>query len=509
LIVLLPIVLGSYQGTVVQERVDLEVVEQIRTEGMDKSHLPDDIRYLTEVIGPRLTGSPAMRRANEWVAAKMTEYGLTNVHHEGFDFGRGWEEVSYFGRMVEPFIKPLSGRSMAWAGGTMGRKRGPAIIVDRTATLEQIEALGDRLRGAWLLQDEADEPRDPRFDPAPLRTPLEELLAPPPPPAPPRQQRQPPSDEARAQMLEDRRRMQEQRRQVSEALENSGALGFLRRSGRLDGIIRGGSGGSRTPGDPPGMPQIMLADEDYSLIYRNAADGVPVTLEFDIENRFIEDDDQAYNTIGEIGGTDLAEQVVMLGGHLDSWHMGGGATDNASGSVVMHEAVRIIKALGLQPRRTIRIALWAGEEQGLIGSREYVQAHADEHRLISAYLNVDNGTGKLRGIRTQSNPHAVPIFEQLLWPFRDLGVVAVRNENAGGTDHLSFDRAGIPGFNFIQDPVEYGTKTHHTNVDTYDALLLEDLQQAAVVVASTVYHLAMRDEMFPRKAAAPMGGGGR
>jgi Zn-dependent M28 family amino/carboxypeptidase len=226
---------------------------------------------------------------------------------------------------------------------------------------------------------------------------------------------------------------------------------------------------------------------------------VPVELELLVENRFYEDDPTAYNALAELPGSDKADEYVMLGGHFDSWHMGGGATDNAAGSVVMMEAIRILRAIGVQPRRTIRIALWSGEEQGLLGSRAYVANHPELHERISAYVNLDNGTGRVRGIWNQSNEHATPVFEQILWPFRDLGVVAVRHGNTGGTDHLSFDRAGIPGFNFIQDPIEYGINTHHTELDTFDHLVLDDLRQAAVVVAATVYALAMRDEMMPRK----------
>ena len=240
------------------------------------------------------------------------------------------------------------------------------------------------------------------------------------------------------------------------------------------------------------------------MIYRNTQADVPVYMEIMMRNRFYEDDLQAYNTLADIPGSDLADEYIMLGAHLDSWHMGGGATDNAAGTVVMMEAMRILKTLGVQPRRTIRIALWSGEEQGLLGSRGWVANNPDLHDQISAYVNVDNGTGRVRGIWNQSNPAATPVFEQILWPFRDLGVVAVRDGHTGGTDHLAFDRVGIPGFNFIQDPIEYGINTHHTELDTFDHLVLEDLKQAAVVVASTVYHLANRDEMMPRKAPPPV-----
>ncbi|RMH13740.1 MAG: M20/M25/M40 family metallo-hydrolase, partial [Gemmatimonadetes bacterium] len=290
-------------------------------------------------------------------------------------------------------------------------------------------------------------------------------------------------------------------RAVAELARAEGAAAILRNSSRGDGVVSGSSGGSREPG-ADNIAQVMLPRERYNQIYRNVTEGVPVELELEVVTRFHDDDLTQYNTLAEIPGSDLADEYVMIGAHLDSWHMGNGATDNAAGSVVMMEAMRILKALGLQPRRTIRIALWSGEEQGLLGSRAWVANHPELHERISAYLNVDNGTGRIRGIWDQSNEAAIPVFEQLLWPFRDLGVVAVRHGNTGGTDHLSFDAVGIPGFNFIQDPIEYGINTHHTELDTFDHLVLDDLKQAAVVVAATAYHLAMRDERMPRKPGA-------
>jgi Zn-dependent M28 family amino/carboxypeptidase len=231
-----------------------------------------------------------------------------------------------------------------------------------------------------------------------------------------------------------------------------------------------------------------------------------VRLELNVQNRWLTEDLDADNTVAELPGSDLKDQVVMLGAHLDSWFGGTGATDNGAGSIVMMEAIRILKALGLQPRRTVRIALWSGEEQGLLGSAAWVERHKGELDRISAYVNLDNGTGRIRGVWNQSNEAVVPVFEQMLWPFRDLGVVAVRRGNTGGTDHLSFDRAGVPGFNFVQDPIEYGSRTHHTDADTFERLVLDDLKQAATVVAFTVYHLATRDEMMPRKPAPPATG---
>ncbi len=438
----------------------------------------------------------------------MREYVLENVHLEPWRFGRGWEEVSYFGRMTEPFIRPLSGRPLAWTGSTKGLQTGPAVIV-KAGSVEELAKSEGKLKGAWVLLDEAAEPRKPSFEPRAVRSSLEQLLASPDP-----SRQKPPwlTDDQRHQRTEGFRRLIALQNQ----LRGSGTLGVLRRSAAYEGwrlpslgIVRGSSimgdlvGSVVTPGEPEVLPNIRLSDEDYSLIYRNAEHGIPVILEFNIQNRFREDDLMAYNAVGEIPGTDKRGEVVMLGGHLDSWHMGTGATDDGAGSIVMLEAMRILKAIGARPRRTIRIALWSGEEPELpelqlLGSSAYVLAHKHELDKISAYFNLDSGTGRIRGISSQMNPYAIPIFEQILRPFRDLGVVAFRDEYSCCDDNKSFDRVGVPGFEFIQDPID--DDTYHSNIDTYDALLQDDLKQAAVIVASTVYHLAMRDEMFPRKA---------
>lgn len=486
------------------EKVDLSIVERIRDEGMNRSHIPADALYLVDVIGPRLTGSPAMKRANEWTAQKMREYGLANVHLESYEFGRGWEEVSYFGRMTEPFVRPLTGRSLAWTGSTRGLQRGRAVIVTAEALKDPARYGGD-WKGAWVLPPCGPvTPRDLTLAPTPFRLSLEELLAP---PTPAQQAPRNRSERARSEREQFQRVLETQNK-----LKASGALGLLGRSRRRDGILRGSSimgdgvGSLVTPGGPELLPNIVLTDEDHSLICRNAARGIPIVLEFNIQNHFREDDLMAYNTIGEIPGTDKREEVVMLGAHLDSWHMGTGATDNGAGSMVTLEAMRILKVLGVQPRRTIRLALFSGEEPGLLdrsylGSSAYVQAHERELDKISAFLELDHGTGRIRGIASEMNPNAIPIFEQLFRPFRDLGVVAVQHRYGAG-DARSFDQRGVPGFKFIQDPIEYDTKTHHTSIDTYEALVFDDLKQAAIVMASTVYHLAMRDEMFPRKQQA-------
>jgi carboxypeptidase Q len=482
--------------TVAQERVDLTVVERIRDEGFNRSHIEELARHLNDVIGPRLTGSPGMRRANDWTAETFRGWGLHNVVVEPWgEFGRGWERVSYAGRITEPFVQPLIAQPLAWSGSTRGTAAGPVVAIEATTPADLAQYSG-RLRGAWILP-QRHVPHAPEFREYTRRFDANDLLYPTPPPPPPAAQQQAAQQQQFAQPGPS----------VAAVLDSmaraEGALGYLRPSQWAYGILRVG-GVSRT--DPNPMPALVVSHDQYGQMWRNATHGVTVRVELDVQNRFFTDDLQSYNTLADIPGTDLADQLVMIGAHLDSWHTGTGATDNAAGSVIMMEAMRILRTLGLQPRRTVRIGLWSGEEQGLLGSRFYLQNHPELHDRISVYLNIDNGTGRLRGIWNQSNPAATPIFEQLLWPFRDIGIVAVRHGNTGGTDHLSFDRIGIPGFNFIQDPIEYSLRTHHSSADTFDRLVIDDLKQAAVIVAATVYHLATRDEMFPRKPAPATNG---
>ena len=482
---------------IAQERVDLDAVRRIREEGFERSQIEALAGHLTDVIGPRLTGSPAMRQANEWTADKFREWGLRNVVIEPWgEFGRGWERVSYSGRILTPFVQPLQAQPTAWTGSTNGTVTAPVMIVEADSAAD-LERYRGRLRGAVVLLREPPE-INPEFEPRARRTALDELLA-------PRREEAGPDRAARQRRFARFRRLRQLREEAGLVLREEGAAVLLTPSSRPYGIIRGGGNSAgRDPDNPEPMAQLVVAQEQYAQIYRNVERGIPVRVEISVQNRFYDDDLTSYNTLGEIRGGDKADEYVMLGAHLDSWHWGTGATDNGAGSVVMMEAMRILTALDLQPRRTIRIALWSGEEQGLLGSRAWVRDHANLHDRISAYVNVDNGTGRIRGIWDQMNEAAIAVFEQILWPFRDLGVVAVRHGNTGGTDHLAFDAAGIPGFNFIQDPIEYGTRTHHTFADTFDHLVLDDLRQAAVVVAATVYHLAMRDEMMPRKERQPV-----
>jgi carboxypeptidase Q len=487
---------------IASERVDLDAIAAIRAEGLERSQVEPLAHHLTDVIGPRLTGSPGMNRANEWTAGVFREWGLANVTVEPWgEFGRGWEEVSYAGRILTPYAQPLNARASAWTGSTDGTVRGPVVAIaaaEPDAMIAEIEAARDRLAGAFVLIA-PPEVTEPDFEPDALRTPLEELLG----PAPEPTERPQLAPEEREKRMAEWRARREAQQRVAATLDEVGVAARLVPSSRPFQLIRGGGDAAgRDAANPVPAPTLVVSQEQYAQMHRLVTRGTPVELELEVTNRFHDDDLQAYNTLADLPGGDLADQYVMIGGHLDSWHYGTGATDNAAGSLVMMEAMRILKSLGVTPRRTIRIALWSGEEQGLLGSRGWVAKHPELHDRISAYLNVDNGTGRLRGIWDQSNERAIPIFEQILWPFRDFGVVAVKHGNTGGTDHLAFDAVGIPGFNFIQDPIEYGSRTHHTAADTYERLLLDDLRQAAVVVAATAWHLANRDGMVPRKARA-------
>ncbi len=482
------------QAQVAQEKVDLTIVRKIRDEGLSRSQIPALAHYLTDVIGPRLTGSRAMKQADEWTASRLREWGLTNVMVEPWgEFGRGWERVACTARVVEPFVQPLNVQPVPWSGSTRGTVTGPVLVLKADSAPDLAQYRG-RLKGAIVLLRPAPQP-EPEWRAPATRLDADSLLA----PARPRGPRPDrPADFAR---------IMQQRRALAAALDSAflaeGVVAVIAPSMRPYGILSvDGSAAARDPRRPIPVPSLVLDQEQYGVLWRDATGGTPVRVELNVQSRFDAADLQAYNTRGDIAGSDLADQLVMVGGHLDSWTGGTGATDNAAGSVVMMEAMRILRALDLHPRRTIRIALWSAEEQGLLGSRGWVAKHPELLPKVSAYLNVDNGAGKIRGIWDQSNEKAIPVFEQILWPFRDLGVVAVRHGDTGGTDHLAFDAAGVPGFNFIQDPLDYMTRTHHTNVDSYERLPMDDLKQAAAVVAATVWELANRDEMMPRKEAA-------
>jgi hypothetical protein len=483
----------------VQEHVDLAALQRIREEGLTRSHVDSLAQYLTDAIGPRLTGSSGMRRANEWTAQMFRQWGLVKVRIEPWDsaFGRGWERVSYGGRMLEPFVQPLSAQPLAWSGSTRGAVTCPVVLLEVEDTT-QLSQYAGRLKGACVLRG---APRDipPEFAPIVRRFSNDSLLAP---PAPARRPQGPLADLTPEQRLERFRQMRAVAARINAWLRAQQPAVILQPSNWTYGmlLVQGGpeAGPARDSAGYEPLPALLVQHEEYGTMYRNVKAGRPVRLEVSVQNRFLSEDRNAYNTLAEIPGGDKAGEVVMVGAHLDSWHGGTGATDNGAGTVVMMEAMRILKTLNLPLRRTVRIGLWSGEEQGLLGSRAWVRAHAAELGQISAYLNVDNGTGRLRGIWDQMDSAAIPVFQQIFAPIQDLGVVVVRHGNTGGTDHLSFVGAGVPGFNYIQDPIEYGFRTHHANVDTYERLEIGDLEQAATVVAWTVYELANRDDMMPR-----------
>jgi hypothetical protein len=490
-----------------QEKVDLEMVKKIRQEGLNNSKVMDFAFNLTDVSGPRLQGSPGFMRAANYAKGKLTEWGLTDAKLEPWgEFGKGWELEKSYLAMTTPYYRPLIAYPKTWTAGTKGKlKEAEILLIDETDTTA-LESYKGKLKDKIILLYKNDK-ITPSFKADATRFTDEELekMA----SDAPQTRSQP--DTAFRSMMAAMRRSTLLSTKTKEMAKKEGALALLSMSNRgKDGTLFVSGGGSYKASDPENLLDIMLAAEDYLSLCRLAKAGIPVKMEIDVKTKFYTQDLQGYNVVAEIKGTDptLKDEVVMLGAHLDSWQSATGATDNAAGSSVMLEAVRILKALNVQPRRTIRIGLWSAEEQGLHGSRNYVKNHFTDPNTkksnaegdkVAAYFNVDNGTGKIRGIYLQGNDACRPIFTKWFEPFHDLGAKTVTIRNTGGTDHLAFVGVGIPGFQFIQDEIEYNTRTHHTNMDSYDHLQPDDLKQAATIVASFVYNAAMRDEKLPRK----------
>jgi hypothetical protein len=486
-----------------QEPVDLGVVSQIKTEEFQNSQVMETLSYLTDVYGPRLTGSPNLKAGSEWCRDRLSQWGLVNAHLEPWGtFGRGWSVERFSAEMIEPQYMNLIAYPKAWTPGTKRPVSGTPILVDIESESDLAKYKG-KLKGAIVLLKAHYESRT-RFEPDARRLSDEDL-------AKLGQSPEPGADQEWRQ----RRREGQARRALEEKIDkflhDEGAAVLLDPSRGEDGTLFVSGGRAYKLDAEPPLPTLAVASEHSGRIARLLQKNIPVKLDINIQTRFYEDDLLAYNVVAEIPGTDpkLKDEVVMLGGHLDSWHSGSGTTDNAAGCAVALEAVRILKALGLQPRRTIRIALWSGEEQGLLGSKGYVNEHfgdpktmqlKPEHEKLSAYFNLDNGTGKIRGVYLQGNDAVRPIFEAYLQPFHDLGATTLTIRNTSGTDHLSFDAVGLPGFQFIQDPIDYDTRTHHTNMDLYERAIKADLMEAAVIMASFVYHTAMRDHKLPRKS---------
>jgi len=506
------------------EKVDLDVVAQIRDEGFRHSKVMDIMSELSDHIGPRLTGSPNMKRANEWTRDQLSAWGLQNAHLEAWGpFGRGWEQQYVSVRMTSPDITPLYAYPKAWTPGTNGAVSGQAIWVN-IQSKEDMDKLKGQLAGKIVFNGPMRDvlPQDKaaltRYDEKQLDD-IYEFQA---------QERRggPPFDAAEL------RRRQALARDVQKFFADEKPLAVIEASRGDGGTMFVQSGGPYQADQPQAtVPQLVMTVEHWSRIVRLLQKKYDVSLELDVRTKFFDDAKDQWDTIAEIPGTDpkLKDEVVMLGAHLDSWHAGTGATDNGAGSAAGMEAMRILKTLAdrgvIKPRRTIRIALWSGEEQGLLGSRAYVKNHfggredlpgqndvpafqrrqgpltlKPEQAKLAAYFNIDNGTGKIRGIYCQENAAVRPIFEQWFVPFHDLGAQTVSLRNTGGTDHLSFDAVGIPGFQFIQDPVEYDTRTHHSNMDVFERIQPSDMMQMSVIEATFVYLAAQRDEKLPRKA---------
>ena len=557
-------------------------IDRIKDEGLNRSQLMTTLSYLTDVIGPRLTGSPNLKRASEWTCQTLTRWGLANAHLEAWGpFGKGWTLKRFSAQVIEPQCIPLIASPKAWSPSTDGALAAQVVYFDAKSEADFAKFKG-KVKGAIVL---TGPPREVAagFEPLANRRTDKELLdlADAGEPSPSRfgmegqpgnrnpsqnpdqggpRDRAPGSGPASAQPSSRRNRFgpemraqMELARKKSKFLADEGAALLVDCSAQGDGgtlFVAGASvpgAAFPMPGQAPTArpvsawdkdapripPQIVVAKEHYNRLVRMIEQGEKLKMVVDIAAQFHDDDLMAYNTIAEIPGSDLKDEVVMLGGHLDSWHSGTGATDNAAGVSVAMEAVRILKALDLKPRRTIRICLWSGEEQDLLGSRAYVAQHFGkaydpmaammdtpeassekkessngkpassdpkaEYAKFSAYFNLDNGTGKIRGVYMQGNEAVRPIFRKWLQPFREMGASTLTLNNTHGTDHQSFDGVGLPGFQFIQDEIHYSTRTHHSNQDVFDQIQADDMKQAAVIMASFVYNTAMRDEKLPRK----------
>lgn len=519
-----------------QQQLDPTINDKIRQEEEQHSQIMRTLHFLTDVYGPRVTGSPSLKAAGEWSIKTMTSWGFTNGHLEPWNFGHpGWVTDHFEVHIVSPVKSSLVVEPLAWTVGTKGTVtakafnlivpqgplvpmsppsadggrggRGPATPQHFQPTQAQLtsylESIKSNVKGTIVLVGTTVFV-PVNLDPTPGRRNEEDLKRQYDPNAPEGagrggrgNQPTPPEGTLTARQVT---------QQIDEFLVANDAAGRVNDAGRPHGQIVAFD--NATYDITKAVPTVVMRNEDYGRIARILADGTPVELEMNIVNTWYPEGTTAYNTIAEIPGSDKKDEVVMLGGHLDSWHSATGATDNAIGCATMMEAARILKAIGVQPRRTIRVALWSGEEEGLLGSLAYVKEHfgsaetpTPEFAKLDAYLNIDSGTGRARGAGIFGPPEAAAVVRHALAPFQDLGVVgasATRSRNVGGTDSTSFNNAGLPGIGFSQDPIEYNSHTHHTNLDHYERVIEADVKASAISIAATLYQLAMRDEMVPR-----------
>jgi hypothetical protein len=514
------------------EKLDYATIEQIRDEGLNRSQVMDHISWLSDVYGPRLTGSPAILQASDWALKKFNEWGLANGHRETWAFGKGWSLVRFSAQMMAPQVQPLIGFPASWTPATKGtvtadvvrvqidnetdfekyrgKVAGKIVLIQPERPVPMLEGLVVHRMGASDFAEAATTPI-PRGRGA--RGGRGAAAA---------------NDEDTPGQGRGRGAAQAFAAKVAQFLKSEGAVAIFNRGSDTivasvgsdlsaeqqhadGGTIFPTGNGSRGADAGSGLPTVTLAVEHYNRMVRILAKGIPVSVELNVETRFYDETTpNGFNTVAEIPGTDpkLKDEVVMLGAHLDSVSAATGATDNAAGSAAMMEAMRILKAIGAKPRRTIRVALWGGEEEGLLGSRAYVREHfgdpatmvlKPEHARLVAYFNSDNGAGRIRGIWLQQNMAVRSIFEQWIEPLSDLGVVATGPRSVTSTDHVAFDAVGLPGFQFMVDRLEYNSRTHHSNMDFYDRVQRDDMVQQATVIAVFAYNAAMRDQMLPRK----------
>ena len=512
--ILLATVVAAAPIAAAAQSVDRAMINRIIDEALNRGEVMETAHYLTDRIGGRLTNSPQMRAAERWTQQRFRDWGLSNVRAEGFEFGRGWSIVSHMSRMTAP--RPLALRSIpvAWTPPTEGTISAGIIVAPMTETDDFARWRG-QLRGKIVLISRptpGSEPTDP-----PFRRLTDEDL---------RQRntyQQPNYSPLQVQRTLERADFAER---LDAFLAEEGALAWVRQSYRDGGLVHG-TGYAYQTGRTPRLPGVEMAAEDYRRLARLALTDAPPTLEIASDVRFHDEDANAYNILADIPGSDPRAGYVMAGAHLDSWVAADGAVDNAAGSAVVMEAARILSRLGVRPRRTIRFALWSGEEQGILGSLAYVERYLATrppetdparqrlrpgqtwrhrwpltplpgHRDLVAYFNLDNGSGRIRGIHAEGNVAVVPIFQEWLAPFASMGATTVAIQPTGGTDHVYLQSVGIPGYQFIQDPLDYGSRLHHTSIDTYDHIKPEDLRQAALIMASFLWLAATREEPLPR-----------
>jgi hypothetical protein len=497
--------------------IDPEIQAKIRKEAMNNPRILRTLHYFTDVYGPRLTGSPNLKSAGEWALKQMTEWGLENGHLEPWNFGYpGWANERLTAHIISPIKEPLACEVLAWTPSTNGFVSAEVfqLVPPTNPTQEELTAFLDGMKskvrsrivmvGRPIAIAVNLNPPSKRMDDQAAKgrfsgsTPNAPTFA--------GAQQSPIQSPTQSQTQPQKLNLRQVSEQVDAFLITNGALLRIDDGGREHRQIRAFNNRSFDPSKV--VPTVIMSNEDYGRISRILADGTPVELEFNIVNRLYPEGKTAYNVIAEIPGTDKKDEIIMLGGHLDSWHAATGATDNAIGCAVMMEAARILKAIGVKPRRTIRLALWSGEEQGLLGSRAYVQEHFGSfenpkpgYLRFGGYFNIDSGTGRARGMGVFGPSENADLLRQALAPFEDLGfygAVATRSRGLGGSDHTSFNQAGLPGIGVAQDPIEYGSATWHTNLDTYERIIEDDAKKSAMVIAAAVYYLASRDELLQR-----------